>query len=420
MRSSPADMRFEMPAVADRPPHHNFIHDLVTMADHSIRPASDGCQDESSEENLPGVRTTDELPLVAQPSNSRWRPEMLAEVAEERRSNIGHFQRILVAENHGATRSMLVQMLREWGFEVVTATNGAEVLRIVAEKRPPELVILGRMLPGVDAFELCGRMSTHEGEYSPYILILAMQNDRHEVVHALESGAAEYLTTPFEAQELRARLIVATRILRRQQNLVSSRDQFRLQATKDALTGVWNRRSIFQILKEELNCAARSKRSTGVLLVDLDYFKQVNDTHGHLVGDLVLRQTSRLLRNALRAYDSIGRYGGEEFLIITPGSNEKELYELGERLRTIIEENPVRVRKNRIQITLSIGAAIASPRDGCLASVLAAADAALYDAKRFGRNRIMFGAKRFWRSFNWTNLHGPDRFPDGAIGSSSY
>jgi len=128
-----------------------------------------------------------------------------------------------------------------------------------------------------------------------------------------------------------------------------------------------------------------------VLLVDLDHFKRVNDTHGHLMGDLVLRETSQRLKKTLRIYDSIGRYGGEEFLVVVPGSLQAELSELAERLRLAIERNPIRIGEIELCITLSIGAAIVPPRGKLQASVLAAADEALYDAKRLGRNCFCMG-----------------------------
>jgi len=328
------------------------------------------------------------------PPNVAPSPLRLAAVDDdsltERRTNIGNFQRIVVAEDHRGTRRMLIQMLRTWGFVVLPAKSGPEVLNIVEQTRPPELIVLSRMLPGIDIFELCQRLCCRHSDYSPYILVLAMQSDQREVVRALESGAAEYLTTPFEAQELRARLLVASRILKRQENLILSRDKFRCLATTDPLTGVWNRRSINQILKDELARASGSEASTGVLLVDLDHFKKVNDTHGHLAGDFVLQETSRRLKNALRPYDSIGRYGGEEFLVVVPNAAEAELCQLAERLRKAIESESIRVGESQIRITLSIGATIAPSGESLLSKVIATADAALYNAKRFGRNRFMF------------------------------
>lgn len=337
-------------------------------------------------------------------------PENEVGVANERRANIGNFQRVLVAEDHPGTRRMLVQMLRRWGFEAIPAASGTEVLKLAGQKRTPELILLSRMLPGMDFFELCRRLNGRCGDYAPYILVLAMQSDKQEVVRALESGAAEYLTTPFEAEELRARLLVATRILRRQESLITSRDRFRLLAAKDTLTGLWNRRSIDQILNDELERAARAERNTGVLLIDLDHFKKVNDTHGHLAGDFVLQEASRRLKDTVRAYDSIGRYGGEEFLVIVPGSAEGELCELAERLRKAIEKDPVRVGEHEIRITLSVGAAIAPAGENQRTDLVACADGALYEAKELGRNRSVFADRQLKqalpiRSLERTQLH---------------
>lgn len=333
------------------------------------------------------------MPVVA-PFPELQRPSAKSTADDpERRSNIGSFQRVLVAEDHKGMRRMLVQMLQRWGFEPVTATNGAEVLKIVEQKRPPELILLSQKLPDTDVFELCSRLRDHHRDYLPYILLLATQNDKQGIVHALEAGAAAHLTTPFEAKELRAHLMVAIRILNRQESLLNSRDRFKLLATKDTLTGVWNRRSIHQILNEELDRAARAERATGVLLIDIDHFKRVNDTHGHQAGDFVLQEVSRRLNNALRPYDAIGRYGGEEFLVVVPSSSEKQLRQLAERLREFLSRDPIHVGESAVRITVSVGAAIAAPGEDPSCAI-AVADASLYHAKKLGRDRYVYGGQR--------------------------
>lgn len=390
---------FDAPMLAGTPPLNRPIRTVHMPDDSGQRDQADAMQGEFSRAIViqsgsygayyrlvrrPNVHG---MAAVAQFPGSRRQSSLSNQSDQERRSNIGNFQRILVAEHHKSTRLMLMQMLSKWGFEPIPATDAAKVMQIVEQQRPPELIILGKMAPGIDAVQLCDLIGKQDGDYSPYILLLAMQDEKQQMVRALESGAAACLTTPFEAKELRARLVVATRIIRRQENLIDARDRFRELAARDTLTGIWNRRSIDQILQEELEQAGRARRSTGVLLVDLDYFKKVNDTHGHLVGDLVLRETSRRLKSALRTYDSIGRYGGEEFLIVVPGSSEAELHELAERLRKAIEMDPICTGESRIRITLSVGAALAPSRGKSPSTVVAAADAALYDAKRSGRNR---------------------------------
>lgn len=345
--------------------------------------------------SLARTDTTTARSLLAHEAASPESPRTRTFSLNERRSNIGSFQRVLVADEHPGTRRMVIQMLRRWGFEAMPAVNASEVLNFVLQKQAPELLIMSTRLPGIEFFELCRRLSNRMGDYAPYILAMGMQNDKQQVIRALESGAAEYLTTPFEAEELKARLLVATRILRRQENLISSRDRFRLLATKDSLTGIWNRRSIDPILSDELNRASHADRSTGALLIDLDHFKKINDTYGHLAGDFVLQEVSRRLKTTIRAYDSIGRYGGEEFLVVVPGSGEIELCELAERLRTVVEKDPIWVGGHQIRLTLSVGAVLAPPRAGnTVQSVLANADSALYKAKKFGRNRYVFADAR--------------------------
>jgi diguanylate cyclase (GGDEF)-like protein len=405
MISSQAVASFQFSVEACDPPYSDALPNWMEFDDASDwNPGFEKFQDDVSEGILMESGThgncyrlvrksgAKSLPVVTPFPETRRSSRTPAGARTERRANIGNFQRVLVAEDHKGRRRMLVQMLNSWGFEAVPAANGSEALQIADQKRPPELIILSRMLPDIDVFELCQRLGNLQSDYAPYILVLAMQNDKHDIVRALEAGAAEYLTTPFEAMELRARLMVAVRILNRQETLVTSRDRFRLLATKDPLTGLWNRRSIQQILKDELERAGQSERTTGVLLIDLDHFKNVNDTYGHLAGDFVLQEASRRLKGSLRAYDSIGRYGGEEFLIVVPAAGEAELCELAERLRKAVADVPIRVGENEIRLTLSVGAAIAPSHVNLSSDVLGGADAALYDAKRRGRNRYVYSS----------------------------
>jgi diguanylate cyclase (GGDEF)-like protein len=309
----------------------------------------------------------------------------------ERRHKFGNLRRVLVAEGDSDTRLRLVHLLREWGFYVAVATDGIEALGIVELQQPPDFFFINRSLAGMKGIELCRRICDRFNEHSPYIVMTGSLAGRQVVVESLESGATEYLTTPFDEQELRARLIVAVRTLDRHDDLISSREQFRHQATRDALTGVWNRRGILEILERDLDGAGHNGRSTGILMLDLDHFKNVNDAHGHQAGDLVLQETARRLCRNLRARDCLGRYGGEEFLIVVPATNERELCELAERIRASTESEPIPTGQINFRITFSIGAAIAKPGDRSKAKVIAAADEALYEAKKQGRNRIVFG-----------------------------
>ncbi len=312
--------------------------------------------------------------------------------AGDRRQNIGNFRRVFVGVHEWATRQRLVALLRTWGFDVVASKHGVEALSILRQDQCPELVILSKTLPGVDSLELCRQISSDSGERSPWILMLHDPSDKQDdVVHAVECGVVDYLSVRFDEQELRARLLSAVRTLERQSGLIKARDAFREQAMRDGLTGLWNRNAILDILRVELFRAERNDRSTGILMVDLDHFKSVNDDYGHLVGDAVLQETSRRLKSAVRPYDSLGRYGGEEFLIVVPGADVNELCELAERLRAVIEAIPMLAGPYKIPITLSIGVAVAPAGNQSAPEALAIADAALYKAKKNGRNRIVHG-----------------------------
>jgi two-component system cell cycle response regulator len=409
MKSSTAFASFEFSVEACEPPLDHSFGSSMRMPDSRWVPKPEALEIDPSkgvliENSGEGVcyrllRRSDKKIALSRiapfPESHRTRGKVAA-ADSERRSNIGHFQRVLVAEDHKGMRCMLVQMLHRWGFETVVATKGADVLRFMEQKRHPELVILRRKLADVDVLELCRQLRDHRSDCSPYILLIA-ENNKQDVACALEAGASACLTAPFEAHELRAHLMAAVRTLNHQECLLNSRDRYRLLATKDALTGVWNRRSIEQILNDELDRAAGAERATGVLLIDLDHFKRVNDTYGHLAGDFVLQEVARRLKNALRPYDAIGRYGGEEFLIVVPSANERELCQLAERLGGFISKDPIPVGKGCTRITLSVGVAIAPPRENS-SRAIEAVDASLYQAKRLGRNCFVYGGQRIEES----------------------
>jgi two-component system, cell cycle response regulator len=316
----------------------------------------------------------------------------------ERRSRPGELRRVLVAESDRALRERLNEMLTGWGFDVVLAGDGTEAFNILTDERLPDLAILGRTLAAIGGVELCRRISGLASDRNPYLLVLGKRGSRSDVVHALESGADECLSAPIDERELKARLAVALRILKRRDELIAAREAFRDEATRDALTGAWTRRAILEILEAELIRATQrthpAEQSTGILLLDLDHFKNVNDTHGHLAGDQVLAEAGARLSRQLRGYDAIGRYGGEEFMVVAPGCLEGELFELAERLREAIECEDFCGPQSAIRMTVSIGAAIVPPAEATATFSIASADAGLYMAKRAGRNRIAWCPSR--------------------------
>ena len=219
-----------------------------------------------------------------------------------------------------------------------------------------------------------------------YILLVTAKDDAEDVVTGLEAGADDHLTKPFDRSELRARLRVGRRILTLQKGLIQAREELRFQATHDVLTGIWNRGALLDLLQREIERARRSQSPTGLLMLDLDHFKTVNDTYGHLAGDVVLREVARRISEVVRSYDLVGRYGGEEFLVVLPGCDKDRALQSAERIRSVIAENPVLAAGAEILVTASIGVTVTTVSTVAEKEILAIADTALYQAKSAGRN----------------------------------
>lgn len=301
--------------------------------------------------------------------------------------------RILIAEDDPVSCRLLQARLVQWGYEVAVATDGDQAWRILQEPEAPTLAILDWMMPGLDGVEICRAVRERPNTRYTYLILLTARCRKQDLAEGLEAGADDYLIKPFDTLELRARLRAGERIIDLQADLVSALETLRYQATHDALTRCWNHSAILDLFRREMARAEREGCSLGVILGDLDRFKEVNDTHGHQVGDAVLRDVSRRLRTTLRVYDQIGRYGGEEFLILLPGCNPGATLEVAERLRSSIEQEPVETEAGSLPVTISLGVATRdhaslAPAD----ALLRAADVALYRAKRSGRNRIELAA----------------------------
>ena len=305
--------------------------------------------------------------------------------------------KILIAEDDMVSRRLLQAILAKWDYEVVEACDGAEAWAALQAPGAPKLAILDWMMPGMDGIEVCRRVRQRGQEPYVYILLLTAKGKREEMVEGMEAGADDYLCKPFDGGELKVRLRAGRRIVELQEQLISAREAQRVLATYDALTGLLTRKAIFDTLHEELGRAGARRAPMGVLMFDIDHFKRVNDTYGHQAGDAVLRATAARMRQLVRGTDHVGRYGGEEFLVVAPGCDELATVTLAERLRAGIRAEPMEVPQGRIPVTASLGVACATV--GATAGVgpgdfydpeplIRAADAALYRAKAAGRNRV--------------------------------
>jgi len=297
--------------------------------------------------------------------------------------------RILIADDEVISRTVLDKTLLRWGYEVSVARDGDEAWAALHAENAPQLAILDWQMPGLDGPEICRRLRQEQREKYVYILLLTARDNRSDVIAGLASGADDYLTKPFDRHELQARLTVGRRILRLQEELIEAREALRVEATHDSLTGLWNRRGVLAILSADLERATREQSPLALVVADLDHFKAINDTRGHLVGDEVLREVGRRLSLAVRPYDGVGRLGGEEFLVVLPGAPAESAAEIAERVRRAMAASPVPVAGGEVALTLSAGVAVAPAGLVDPDPLLAAADDALYAAKRAGRNRVV-------------------------------
>ena len=295
----------------------------------------------------------------------------------------------LIAEDDSISRRMLEAFLVKWGYEVMAATEGEEAWGILQGNDPPRLAILDWMMPGRDGIEICRSIRQRKGRPYVYILLLTARGQKQDIVEGLEAGADDYVTKPFDPFELRARLRAGRRIIELQEQLVQAHDALRDQASHDPLTGLWNHGTILAILRKEVARASRSHGPLAVAMADVDRFKTINDTYGHQAGDAVLRESSRRLRAATRTYDSLGRYGGDEFLAVIPGCDPEDAARFAESFRARIDRKAVETPDGIIPVTLSLGvAALIDPPSARAEALIRIADAALYRAKTAGRNCV--------------------------------
>jgi diguanylate cyclase (GGDEF)-like protein len=279
-------------------------------------------------------------------------------------------------------------MLVELGHEVVSAGDGLEAMTALLRPEGPRLAVLDWEMPGADGISVC-RMLRKLTEPYVYVVLLTSRDRREDMVAALDGGADDFLTKPFDPAELKARLRSGARVVELQDGLLRAQEALRVQATRDHLTGLWNRGAILELLDKELNRAQRQRTPLAVALVDVDRFKEINDAYGHALGDLVLRSVSTRMEETLRTYDLVGRYGGDEFLMILPGCDASIAADVAERVRARVSSEIVRSPQCELSPSLSIGVASTSTfGDVDRATLIQAADEALYRAKARGRNRV--------------------------------
>lgn len=305
---------------------------------------------------------------------------------------------ILIAEDDYASRLALQRRIEGWGYRVTAVADGeAAAERLQGDGAPP-IAILDWEMPGADGLEICRRLRLAQRDRYTYVILLTGREEKSDVLAGLRAGVDDYLVKPCDWTQLEARLVVALRIVALQSQLIAARDQLRLEAAHDALTGLWNRRAATEALRRELARAGRAGEPVAVALADLDRFKSINDTWGHPAGDAVLVETGARLRCCVREGDTVARWGGEELLLLLPGADEDTACEVAERARLavggkpyLVGGEPMEVAGSLLPVTASLGVAMAGPGEGW-DDLLRRADEALYRAKRNGRDRVELAA----------------------------
>lgn len=297
--------------------------------------------------------------------------------------------KVLLADDDRISRSVVKTLLLGWGYEVLEAIDGIQAWEILKEEVSPQLVLLDWMMPGIDGLELCRRLRQSDNSTYRYIILLTGRDTKEDLIGGLNAGADDYITKPFLPKELEVRLRVGKRILNLQHSLNEALKTQRYQAEHDLLTGIFNHSKILNTLEKELYRSRRQNSKLSVIMGDLDHFKKVNDGYGHVAGDAVLAEVAQRMKNNIRLYDSIGRYGGEEFLLVLPGCSADEAIITANRILESVSQESVKFNGIPIAITISLGVATKSIGDITTAvELVQAADTALYKAKQNGRNRV--------------------------------
>jgi two-component system cell cycle response regulator len=298
----------------------------------------------------------------------------------------GHL--ILIAEDDAVSRRLLEQAVHSWGYSTICVTDGASALAKLSAPNGPRLAILDWEMPGLSGPQVCRILRARTASPYVYLILLTARTAREHLVTGLASGADDYVLKPFDPIELQLRVRTGQRIVELQHELLAARQELERRANHDALTGAANRGAVLSKVESEASRSARQGTHYCLILFDLDFFKRINDSHGHRAGDIVLKEAVRRANIELRPYDVLGRYGGEEFMVLLPGCELRAGAVVAERLRKCFADSPFQVDKVAIDVTASFGVVCSSQPHSSLEMLVDAADSALYRAKANGRNRI--------------------------------
>ena len=296
---------------------------------------------------------------------------------------------VLIAEDDKLCRTILEKNLNKWGYESISAEDGKEAWEMIQEKNI-RIAILDWIMPKMDGVELCKKIRKNKWEEYIYIIMLTVRNQQSDIRKGFAAGVDDYITKPFDTHELEARLQTGKRIISLQNQLLDSQKKLQEIATHDTLTNLLNRYEILNVLAEEFHRGLRENKPVSAVMLDIDFFKKINDSYGHDVGDEVLIEVASRLRGTLRRYDKVGRYGGDEFLAILPGCDLRNAKRIAERLRRAVCNDRIQTEAGQLFVTVSVGCASSdSQSHKSIEYLVKFSDKAMYHAKNMGRNCVI-------------------------------
>ena len=282
--------------------------------------------------------------------------------------------------------------LESWGHEVIEARDGAVALQILQNDSPPKLAILDLSMPEMDGIKVCKQVRQNSSATPTYIILLTANTRKELIVTGLEAGADDYVTKPFDTDELHARVKVGMRMVDLQMSLAQrvaelelAQESLRNLSLTDDLTGLYNRRGFFALAKQQLNSARREGRHASLVYIDMDGLKRLNDTHGHEIGSRVIQEVGDILRETFRSSDLIARIGGDEFVVFETSNDQIDEGTDVQRLQDNVTRHNAQQARD-YEISLSIGvASMDSDSSMTLEELLKNGDKTMYQQKRSKR-----------------------------------
>ncbi len=289
---------------------------------------------------------------------------------------------ILIVDDVAKNLQVLGTILSKQNYKIAAANNGEQAIKI-ANTTLPDLILLDIMMPGIDGYEVCARLKKDPRTKGISIIFLTAKTEPEDIVKGFEAGAVDYVVKPFNSIELLARVKTHLELKISKDLLKIKNEQLRELAITDSMTGLYNHRYIIDSLSERITEAKRYRQLLSVAMLDIDYFKKVNDNYGHFFGDFVLVRISTIIEESIRKTDIAGRYGGEEYLIIFTNTDKKSALNTLERIRKSIEKE----KWDKKDLVITISGGLSELKDEDYSKLIIKTDNLLYKAKKNGRNR---------------------------------